>query len=108
MYKYLLIPAGIIFSMLAQVILKKTTDFNYKQFSFFIYFFFAGFSYLISFVLYSIILKYFPISRISPVMTLGTMILVIIAGLFIFNESISLKQIIGIGLGIAAIFLLVK
>jgi len=106
MLKYFLIPLGIMFSVFAQILLKKTTAFSYKEFSFYLFFCLAGLSYLFSFFLYSIILKYFPLSRISPVMTLGTLIFVIFAGIFLFHESFTLKHFIGISLGIGSIILI--
>jgi drug/metabolite transporter (DMT)-like permease len=107
MIKYLLIPLGMIASAVAQVLLKKAGAFTFKEISFFIYFCFAGISYVVSFGLYTIILKYFPITKISPVMTLGTMSLVIISGIVLFHEIISIKQAIGILLGAVAIILII-
>jgi uncharacterized membrane protein len=107
MIKYLLIPLGMIASAIAQVLLKKIGAFSFKEIPFFIYFCFAGISYVVSFGLYTIILKHFPISKISPIMTLGTMALVIISGIVLFQEIIGLKQMIGLVLGAIAIILII-
>jgi ABC-type uncharacterized transport system permease subunit len=64
MIKYLLIPTGILFSFLAQILLKKAS--------------------------------------------LGTMIFVVLAGIFFFHEAILLKHIVGLFFGIIAIFLLIN
>jgi uncharacterized membrane protein len=106
MLKFLLTPFGIIASITAQILLKKAGTYTLKEYSFYLHFFLAGLSYAGSFILYTIILKIFPISKISPIMTMGTMIGVIFAGIIIFSEIVSIKQIIGIILGIIAIGLI--
>jgi drug/metabolite transporter (DMT)-like permease len=107
MIKFLLIPIGIAASALAQVLLKKAAVFSFSDALFYVYFCCAGLSYVVSFGLYAVILKYFPISKISPVMTLGTMALVLATGVLFFKEIITVKQIIGIALGIIAILLII-
>lgn len=106
MYKYFLLFGGIISSVTAQFLLKKASVFSFKETAFFIYFIFAGLAYVVSFGLYTIVLKYFPISKASPIMTLGTMAMVILLGVFVFHEIITIKQIAGIILGVAAIILI--
>ena len=106
MIKYFLLFGGILSSVTAQFFLKKASVLSFKDIYFFIYFGVAGVAYVISFGLYTIVLKYFPISKASPIMTLGTMAMVILLGVYIFHEIIGVKQIIGIFLGAAAIILI--
>lgn len=106
MIKYLLIIIGILSSSMAQIMQKKASVYEFKDFNFFLFLGFGGLFYLISFGLYAIVLKYFPISKLSPVMAIGVMIIVIIAGIFVFNEKISVKQAIGIIMGISSIYLI--
>ena len=108
MIKYIFIPFGILASATAQMFMKKASGLSIKDFLFYIYFGSAGLSYVFSFVLYTLVLKYFPISKISPVMTLGTMIIVILLGIFMFQENLTFKQIIGITFGAIAIILIVS
>ena len=61
--------------------------------------------YTLSFVAYAIILKHFPISRIAPLMTVGTVVLVVILGTAL-GESLTSLHIFGIALGVAGILLL--
>ena len=103
MIKFFLLLLGILSSASAQMMLKKASDLSFKNIVFYIYFCFAGIFYVVSFGLYILILRYFPITKISPVMTLGTMIIVIIMGIFIFHETLTIKQMIGIVLGAIAI-----
>lgn len=106
---FILVFLGILTSALAQVMLKKSSNFEFlKDIKFFLYFFLAGGFYVFSFGVYAYVLKIFNISKISPVMTIGTMILVILSGFLFFNELISWKQILGILLGILAITLILK
>ncbi|NCA93571.1 MAG: hypothetical protein EOM84_00155 [Sphingobacteriia bacterium] len=109
MINFLLVFVGIAMSALAQVMLKKSGEFEFfKEFNFLLFFFLGGFFYVISFGIYAYILKIFSISKISPVMTIGTMLLVVIAGNFLFKESITAMQIIGVALGIISIMLIIK
>jgi drug/metabolite transporter (DMT)-like permease len=105
--KYILIPLGIAASATAQIFLKKASYLSHEKNLFYVYFFLAGLSYVVSFGLYTIILKYFPITKISPVMTLGTMAVITVIGIILFHEIISVKQMIGLTFGIIAIILII-
>jgi len=106
MIKYLFAVLGILSSTIAQALLKKTSALSFKDASYYIYFCFAGLFYVVSLGLYTLLLRHFPITKISPVMTLGTMMMIIIFGILMFNETITYKQMIGIVLGMAAIILI--
>jgi len=89
--------------------LKKSSGFGFlKEFNFFVYFILGGLSYLISFGIYAYALKIFNLSKISPVMTIGTMLLVVLAGILLFKEVITSKQVLGIILGLVSIALIIK
>ncbi len=108
MNKYVMVFLGVVSSGLAQIMLKKSSQFTFlKDVNFFIYFILGGFFYVGSFFLYAYLLKIFNISKISPVMTIATMILVVAAGLLIFKEVVTLKQGIGIVLGLVSIMLII-
>lgn len=109
MSSFWLVLAGIAASALAQIMLKKSSTFQFlKEYNFFFYFLLGGLFYVVSFGIYTYALKVFNLSKISPVMTIGTMLLVIIASVFVFQEEISLKQLFGIILGIISIVLILK
>lgn len=109
MIKIFLVLLGIVASALAQVMLKKSGNFQFfKEYQFFFYLIFGGIFYVISFGLYAYLLKIFSLSKISPVMTIGTMLLAVLAGIFFFKENIASKQVIGIILGIVSIILIIK
>jgi multidrug transporter EmrE-like cation transporter len=109
MTNFLLILLGISTSALAQIMLKKSSSFQFlKDYNFFVYFILGGLFYVFSFGIYAYVLKIFNISKISPVMTIGTMLLVVVAGIFVFREEISSKQLLGIFLGVVSIALIIK
>jgi multidrug transporter EmrE-like cation transporter len=109
MNNFLLIAVGIATSALAQIMLKKSSGFQFlKEPGFFIFFIAGGLFYVASFGIYTYALKIFNLSKISPVMTIGTMLLVVIAGTLIFKEEISFKQSVGIFLGVLSIALIVR
>lgn len=104
----MLIIIAICCSALAQIILKKASVLEFKSLIFFFHIGCAATSYFISFVLYVYIVKRFQVSKIRPVMTIGTMILVVIAGFLMFKETLSLRLTIGLLLGIISIILILK
>jgi len=108
MIKYLFIVLGISSSAIAQMFIKKASGLSFGNVSFFIYFCLAGMFYVASFGLYTLVLKYFPITKISPVMTLGTMTMVVILGILMFHEIITVKQVIGMVVGAVAIVLIIS
>jgi len=107
MNKYILIIVGILCSALAQVLMKKSSIYQLKDIQFYIFLGTAALTYVISFISYAFILKSFPISRISPVMTISTMIIIVIIGILFFKEILSIRQCIGILFGLISIFLLI-
>lgn len=105
MIKYSYIVLGIMLSALAQVSLKYAS--GHKTFSLFwiTYVGVSLISYGAAFGLYAIILRYFPISRISPVMTVGVVVLVVFFGIH-FGEPFGVKQAIGLVFALVSLFLL--
>lgn len=104
-----LVMLGIFTSALAQIMLKKSGQFAFlKEGGFFLYFILGGLSYVFSFGLYTYLLKVFNLSKISPVMTIATMIIVVSAGIIFFKETVGWRQALGIAMGIVSITLIVK
>jgi multidrug transporter EmrE-like cation transporter len=109
MLDYLLVALGIFTSALAQIMLKKSSQFAFfKEFDFFLFFILGGLFYVVSFGLYAYVLKIFDLSKISPIMTIGVMLIVVATGALFFKETITLKQSLGILLGLASIVLVLK
>lgn len=109
MSKIILVLLGILTSALAQIMLKKSSSFQFlKEFNFFLYFILGGLFYIFSFGIYAYILRIFNLSKISPIMTIGTMLGVIVAGVILFREELTLKQILGILIGFISIMLIIK
>ena len=65
-------------------------------------------AYGLAFILQSYIFKFFPLSKIAPVMAISIMILVFSCGICIYRENINIKQIIGLFLGIVSIYLILS
>lgn len=109
MIKFILVGLGVLTSALAQIMLKKSSSFFFlKEYNFFFYFVLGGLFYVVSFGIYAYALKIFDLSKISPVMTIGTMLLVVLAGIFVFREDISSRQLLGIALGVVSIALIIR
>ena len=101
------VVAGIVFSSLAQVCVKRAISYEGNWVWWVFYMGSSGLSYLIAFTAYYLALRYFAISKIAPVMTIGVIIAVVGYGMWA-GESITLKHAIGIVVGLLAIILIVS
>jgi drug/metabolite transporter (DMT)-like permease len=61
--------------------------------------------YGIAFFNYLYLLRQFPISKIYPVMTIGVILIITGYGMLI-GETINLRHLIGLGLGMGSVYLL--
>ena len=98
---------GIFFSSVAQISMKQATVYAGFGFHWFLLICISVFSYFFSFVMYYFALKYFPISKVSPVMTIGVVVVVVSFGLMV-GETVSSRQLLGIALGVVSIFFLLS
>jgi multidrug transporter EmrE-like cation transporter len=105
MNKYLLIFGGIILSAFAQIFLKISAMNEIKDFRWLVFFVLSISFYGVAFFVYSLVLKHFPISMISPIMTVGTVVLVVSCGC-IMGETLASGQIAGLILGVVSILLI--
>ncbi len=103
---YLLLFVPVIFSAAAQLLVKAAAKFDIKTPNWLLFIGFSLVAYVVAFVLYSFTVRSFPISIASPINTIGVMLVVVILAALLFGEVITLKQIVGIGFGLAAIVLL--
>ena len=105
MLKYLAIPIGAAFSATAQIMLKKSSSYTNWSKGWILFFILSCILYGISLLIYIYLLRIHPISKVYPIMTLITIIIITVYGLFI-GEHISIKHYIGIALGMGSIYLL--
>jgi drug/metabolite transporter (DMT)-like permease len=98
---------GIITSAAAQIFLKIGSSFELFQFRWYLHLVFSLLSYAIAFFSYYLALKYFDISKISPIMMASIVSIVAIYGFFA-GESFTYSKIFGIALSFVAIFLISK
>ena len=73
----MLVVVAALATALAQVLLKKASYYEIQTMEWFVYMGISAFTFTLSFVLYSRILKYFALNRISPAMTVGQITIVI-------------------------------
>lgn len=106
--KYLIVVLSIISAVLAQTLLKKSSYYDYLEIRWIALILSSILAYVIAFALQIYILRIFQLNKISPVMSMGIMILVVMAGIIFFKESMNVKQIIGILLGLISIYLILN
>lgn len=102
-----LVAIGILATAVAQVLLKKAAPFDVRTVQWMTLMFAAACAYTFSFILYSRILKYYPLNKVYPAMTVAQIILITLYGLLV-GEMIDLRQAIGLLLGIVAVYLILS
>jgi multidrug transporter EmrE-like cation transporter len=101
----LLIVTGILTTAVAQVLLKKASGFEIRTSSWILWMGLSAASYTVSFVAYSRILKYFALNKIYPAMTVAQIIVITLCGLWM-GEAIGGRQLLGLLVGVLAIYLI--
>ena len=105
--KYVLVLLGIVFAVAAQILLKTASSASSLSTKWLIYMALSAALYVVAFVFQSYVYRYFSLSKIAPAMATAIMLLVVLCGVWIFNETIQTKQIIGILFGIISIYLII-
>jgi len=107
MQKISLVLIAVFATAFAQVLLKKASYYDIKTSSWLIFMGVSAVAYAFSFILYSRVLKYFPLNKIYPAMTVGQIILVTIYGLWI-GELIGARHAVGLVFGALSIYLILS
>lgn len=105
--KFVYVVLGVFFSAAAQICLKKATSITLLTVWWSGAIALSLLCYGLSFVLYYFSLKYLPISKVSPVMTVGVVILTVIFGVF-SGETLALRHVIGLCIGAVSILLVMS
>ncbi len=106
--KYSLILLTIILTGFAQSSLKKSSFFNFPEKDFLIFVSIGAVLYICTFFLQVYLLKFFEVSKLTPILTIASMILIVAFGYWFFGETLSYKQYLGILLGSVSIYLIVS
>jgi len=106
--KYLIVALGVLLTVSAQVLLKFTSFHEFWSKKFIIYVIASMTAYCVAFLVQSYLMRVFALSKIAPAMSIATMILVFICGVWLFNEQIFLKQTIGVLLGLISVYLILS
>ena len=102
-----LVAFGILATAVAQVLLKKAAPYDIRTTGWLVFMGLAAFSYTLSFVAYSRILKYYPLNKVYPAMTVAQIILITLYGLVV-GEVIDGRQALGLLFGIVSIYLILS
>lgn len=80
-----------------------------KQFTLtnnYIYIVLALFLYIVLMISYIMLLKYYQMNLLYPILKIFSILIVVVAGIVFFNEKLNMYQIFGIILGSISIYLL--
>ena len=103
---YLMMCAGVVLNVLAQLIIKKSSAYDTLSCEWNYYMGCSIFLYGLSFWVYSYVLKKMALNVAAPVMSVATLVLVVLFSFFFFKEELSPRQISGLFLGAVAVLLL--
>jgi drug/metabolite transporter (DMT)-like permease len=98
---------GIFITAAAQILLKIGSSFEILKAQWLLYLFLSLCCYSMSFLSYYFALRYFDISKISPIMMSSIICIITIYG-FLSGEKINLSRLLGIGISIIAIIFIYK
>jgi drug/metabolite transporter (DMT)-like permease len=98
---------GILITAAAQILLKIGSSFEILKSQWLLYLFLSLCCYSISFVSYYFALRYFDISKISPIMMSSIICIITVYG-FLSGEKINLSRLLGIVISIIAIIFIYK
>jgi uncharacterized membrane protein len=96
------IIAGIVSTSIAQIGLKIGSSSEVLSKRWLMYLCASGITYLFSFVCYYLALRHYDVSKISPIMMIGTMLIITMYG-FYSGENINGMRMAGIALAISCI-----
>ena len=106
MQKYFFLFVPVLFSAAAQLLIKQAALKEWKSMGWLISMGGSILAYMLAFALYSVTVRYFPVSVASPVNTILVMLLVIAGGVFFWKEPFGIQRAVGAGLGILSLFLI--
>lgn len=104
--KYIIVFLGVIFAVLAQIMMKNASSNIFFEKKWITLMLLSVSAYGVAFFLQSYIFKFFPLSKIGPVMAIAVMIFVFGSGILLYGEEISVKQAVGVLFGILSIYLI--
>ncbi|HVO38862.1 MAG TPA: hypothetical protein VMV03_07520 [Spirochaetia bacterium] len=105
MLRYAAIPAGALLSALAQIVLKRSSGHRLLSSPMILLFLLSAALYGLAMLVYLYLLREFPISRIYPTLTLLVILVITLYG-YLVGERLAVQHFAGLGLGAAAIVLL--
>jgi len=106
--RLLLASISIIAAVAAQVFVKKAAFYQFLEKTWLSFIVLSLIFYAVAFAFQAIVVRYFEMSKILPVSAIAIMILVFLSGIIFFNETINIKQIIGVLLGAISIILILS
>lgn len=103
----MLVALGVISTAIAQILLKRSAIFANGTPSWLLSMGLAAVMYVLSFLLYSQILRHYALNKIYPVLTIAQIILITLYGLLV-GEMIDARHSLGLVFGLVSIYLILS
>jgi drug/metabolite transporter (DMT)-like permease len=104
--RYLLAILCVLSAVIAQVLVKHAAFKDVFSRKWIVLIILSLASYGFSFLFQSYVFRLFPLSRIGPSAAIAIMVLIFGCGVILFGETIQVRQIVGIIMGILSIYLI--
>ena len=102
-----LVVSGIFSTAIAQILLKRASAFDNGSQGWLTFLGLAAVMYVLSFLLYSQILKHYALNKIYPALTVAQIVLITLYGLYA-GEVIDGRDALGLLFGIVSIYLILS
>ena len=102
-----LLAVCILATALAQILLKRASFYEIRTTTWFVFMALSAGSYVLSFIAYSQMLRFYALNKAYPLTTVAQILLVTIYGVAI-GEVIGMRHALGLVLGVVAIYLILS
>ena len=102
-----LVAGAVVMTALAQILLKKASFLEVKTATWFLLMGLSAGSYALSFLLYSQMLRHYPLNKAYPATTVAQIVLITLFGLTI-GEAVDLRHALGLACGVLAVYLILS
>jgi uncharacterized membrane protein len=108
MVEFLLVLASAVSAAFGQIFLKYGTNYKILDRKWIFFIILSVLTSTITFIANLVLFKKEEMSRISPILTAATIIVVVILSIFLFDEEINVRKGIGVAFAVLSVILLAR
>lgn len=108
MSEVLLIIASVITAAFGQIFIKYSTNYKLLERNWIFYVLLSILSSTVSFAANLILFKNEEMSKISPILTAASIVVVVTASVILFNDEMNMRKVLGVGFAVVSVILLAR